>query len=788
MNYRRKDKNVRRIDRAGTSINVTPIVENEGKRGNVPVYIQRSEKGVEIRKECYQNFDFFFGSFCHEIRALKTTIAEKDRLFQLCGKLIQQNNELVSSLIQEKVHFDCSNILEDCNKYVSQKIQQFATNKKRMALTKQNQLYVEPETKVIGLKWKTMTNPNEEIPDHRLVQATFQYVSIKKKIKALFSDTTFSSKYFDYNQRQKHKCKEGVFNDFCCGSLYQKSDFFRNNPNVIQIELSSDDFEVCSPLKSKATIHKMCSVYFRIRNMPLDYNSKLDSIHLVALCPSAYLKADDRSFQDIAEHVVNELKELETIGVEVSSGNYIKAALVNTSHDNLGGNSILGYVECFVATNSCRLCECTREEIQKTFIEIPSKMRQKSDYNELIHQLENQDGSNVRGIKMFCVLNNLKFYHMMENRSVDLMHDMNEGKFSYQLISFVSFAIFYSNFGLHSIPGVIPFFIEFFFSTIMQKKIASMDNIVQMVRDYNYGHLDKRNKPSLVKTGRKNVGQNASQSYCLMKYLPFIFWKFKDELAREWATMCQLLQIMTITYSIEMDDDDVKRLEELIEGHLYRLAMVHLVTLFFKHHLLTHYPNCIRTSGPVKHGWMMRYEAKNKNFTDHAHNLNNFINIAKSLAHRNQELSCKRMTFEPIINPSKKNKPFLQCKDFEKYRHHLVGLDLEKVLILNFLYYNSIEYRNGLMLSCKDKMFEIIFVLSIDSDYFVLCEEYSVKEFDFERNSIQIEKKVESPISSIFKISSSNSFLTYDKIYSEGNYFIIAETLDIYNIGTKNSS
>lgn len=164
--------------------------------------------------------------------------------------------------------------------------------------------------------------------------------------------------------------------------------------------------------------------------MPLDHNSKLDSIHLIALCLSAYLKADDRSFQDVAEHIVNELKELETTGIEISPGNYLKAALINTSHDNLGGNSILGFVECFVATYSCRLCECTREEIQGAFVEDSTKMRQKSDYDELIHQLEDRQCTNIKGIKAYCVLNKLEFYHMMENRSVDLMHDVNEGTIS----------------------------------------------------------------------------------------------------------------------------------------------------------------------------------------------------------------------------------------------------------------------------------------------------------------------------------------------------------------------
>lgn len=90
---------------------------------------------------------------------------------------------------------------------------------------------------------------------------------------------------------------------------------------------------------------------------------------------------------------------------------------------------MLGFVECFVATHSCCNCECSKDELQTTFVEDPNKMRRKEDYPQLIQQLKEEQLANVKGIKKFCVLNNLESFHMMENRSVDLMHDLNEGNF-----------------------------------------------------------------------------------------------------------------------------------------------------------------------------------------------------------------------------------------------------------------------------------------------------------------------------------------------------------------------
>lgn len=48
----------------------------------------------------------------------------------------------------------------------------------------------------------------------------------------------------------------------------------------------------------------------------------------------------------------------------------------------------------------------------------------------MIRELEDEsDGVNIKGIKAYSVLNDLKYFHMFDNRAVDLMHDMNEGQY-----------------------------------------------------------------------------------------------------------------------------------------------------------------------------------------------------------------------------------------------------------------------------------------------------------------------------------------------------------------------
>lgn len=422
LNFRKKDKDVIRIHRDENEFHIATVSQINVDRPNVSLNIEANGETIRIRKKCYEVFDDFFDELVHEIQSIGITNQERDKVYNLMEQLVIQHKNLLLS--------DNSNVNDDSTSYVCEQIQKFKTHKLRLSQMRKSKFFVEPETKNIGLKWKTTTVPDQEIPDHTLVAATYQYIPVLKTLQSLFADPKFREEYETYNKSGKHKCQDGVYEDFCCGSLFKKSEFFKNNPNAIQIELSTDDFEVCSPLKSKAVKHKVCGVYFRIRNLPPYLNSKLPFVYLGALCPAAYLKRDGRTFQDIAQLFVQELSILETIGIEISPGNFLKGTLINTAFDNLGGNGILGFVECFVANYPCRICECARDEFQGLFVEDVGKLRKKEEYIDLIRELEDEsDGVNIKGIKAYSVLNDLKYFHMFDNRAVDLMHDMNEGQY-----------------------------------------------------------------------------------------------------------------------------------------------------------------------------------------------------------------------------------------------------------------------------------------------------------------------------------------------------------------------
>lgn len=110
------------------------------------------------------------------------------------------------------------------------------------------------------------------------------FVPIIDTIRSLFLRDDFSRAFQNGGSRNSHKCTNGEYSEYCCGSAFKKSEIFQAHPESLQILIATDDFEVCNPLSSKASLHKICAIYFVIRNMPrLSY---LSNIYLICLCNS----------------------------------------------------------------------------------------------------------------------------------------------------------------------------------------------------------------------------------------------------------------------------------------------------------------------------------------------------------------------------------------------------------------------------------------------------------------------------------------------------------------------
>lgn len=165
---------------------------------------------------------------------------------------------------------------------------------------------------------------------------------------------------------------------------------------------------------------------------------------------------------------------------------------MNATFDNLGGNASLGFVESFSARFSCRICVMSKEESQQMTKEDRSKFRTRESYAESLAVVADSvsvDFKESKGVKYACGLNALKYFHIIDNYNVDVMHDLYE--------------------------GAVPFLLQQIIQYCVKAKVFTFDQIASYVENFDYGKLNRHNIPSTL-LDKKTIGQNSSQVRCLM--------------------------------------------------------------------------------------------------------------------------------------------------------------------------------------------------------------------------------------------------------------------------------
>lgn len=683
-------------------------------------------------------FDSFLKKITHQINSFQLTHKTTDDIFNVISELVKKHTELCVNLLRKQNNCQVESILE-LGKHACAEFEKYNSAYKRLKQYKSDPLYVEPQEMGWGMKWDYKYDANAESQQHFLSQTTFMYVPIIKSLKSLFSNEQFKELYFS----NPHKCTEGIYEKFCCGSVFKNSRFYQENPNAIRLKLSIDDFVVVNGMKSKAKKHKLCGMYMQIENLPQEAQSKLSNMCLVALFNTANMKDDFVGLDDVLDVIVRDISILETNGILVDGEN-LKGTLAECCFDNLGGNELFGLVKCFSVDYFCRHCICTKEEHRRSVREDPNLLRTKDQYDECIELLKS-GSSNTFGIKSICKLNNLKHFHTMINKTVDLMHDGNEG------------AII---FALHRL-----------FQFCLENKLLTKSKLEILVRDHNYGFLNRRNIPSELDVSRHNLGQNATQLYCLYQHIPFILADLREDLKEIWPTFNSLHKAMTIMYSSKVKESDVVELENHIETHLTCIRENFEEETPPKDHIITHYPSTFRSMGPVKNMWTMRFEAKHRVFTSLADKTNNFVNIAKTLSYRHQEAMVNQdFSYFDSLEMSKKEKRFIDLPDYETIP---VGeMDIGRISVLDFFSLNAFEYRDGLFVINNSEICMIKSIMKYESKFFLALMQYKILGYDDFFNGLEIAPEINEIYLVAFDELKNKT--VYEKaIHKEKNYIIV---------------
>jgi hypothetical protein len=147
-----------------------------------------------------------------------------------------------------------------------------------------------------------------------------------------------------------------------------------------------------------------------------------------------------------------------------------------------------------------------------------------------------------KGVKRATAFSVLEHFDLFDNCYVNVMHDLLE--------------------------GIVPHFIIHFAEEMINKKILTSERFAALIRDYNYGFLERKYRPHQLTIGPHGLGLNAMQTLHLIKNLPFIFIEFRAKTLKVWTALESLLQILQITFSSNIIDRDINNLEQRINSFL----------------------------------------------------------------------------------------------------------------------------------------------------------------------------------------------------------------------------
>ena len=421
-----------------------------------------------------------------------------------------------------------------------------------------------------------------------------------------------------------------ILSDFCNGSFFRNHELFGNDDIALKILLYFDDVNLCNPLTNK--VHKITLLYYQLANIPIEYRSKLNSIHLLGVCKTEYIKnyGINRVFEPL-------VKELNLLGTErgfpfrVFGGEiFLRGAVLALLADTPASNLAAGFKESVAgARRKCRHCMATYETMQECFTEEEFTLRCKQDHEEQLQRLEKAPSkflreyySKIFGINERSHLQDAPFFDVCEQFPQDIMHVFLEGILAYE----------------------IKYLLRHY---INEEGILTLSDLNKEIQTFSYGYSHIKDKPCVIKTtdldrqSPSNLGQGAASMWLLAQVLPIILGKFAPTDSQRWECFSSLLEIMGIAFSAHISLETVVYLKNAIKNHLQLFRTVYPdAPIIPKQHFLVHLPSQMLKFGPLIRSWCMRFEGKHAYFKELSKKIKNFKNIPWSLANKNQMVVC----------------------------------------------------------------------------------------------------------------------------------------------------
>ena len=314
--------------------------------------------------------------------------------------------------------------------------------------------------------------------------AVFHYVPILQTIKALFTDASVQKQYCS------PEASNADYYDLRDGFVFKNNSLFQiYGCKALQIILYADEFEVCNPLGQGKRKHKILAVYFTIGNLHVFSRSKVDGLQLVLLCKQCLVKTS--TIKAVFEPLIQELKVLETTGIDLGLGINTFGSVICVTGDNLGSHWLGGFSTNFSSgEHFYRVCSIKRLKFLENAL-AENTLRTPDMYDADAIVAENS-GNIKTGVKFSSPLNNLRYFHVCQpGLPPCLAHDVFEGVIAYDLVILIKHYI--------------------------SKKWLSLEYLNHQIENFPYSAEEKLSKPCLIKKISNKLSGNACQNWCMLR-------------------------------------------------------------------------------------------------------------------------------------------------------------------------------------------------------------------------------------------------------------------------------
>lgn len=494
-----------------------------------------------------------------------------------------------------------------------------------------------------------------------------------------------------------------------------------NDPTVLILPLLVyfDDFEILNALGSHSGMQKVGAVYLKLLTLPNHLNSKLLFIFLALL----FFTEDRKEFgnEKIFTPLIESLNNLQKEGIPIDYNSYkiVKLIPLIVIGDNLGVNSVLGFAESFKNNYYCRFCNCHSDDMKYQLVESSKHLRNVSNY-ENDHFFE-------YGIKEISVWNKIDNFHLYENYSVDLMHDLLEGVCHYDLLC------------------ILKIFVN-------DKNYFSLEILNQRILQFNFAPLHI--KPPLFNLDCLKYNKlklTASEMHTMIKFFPLLIGDLIPE-SLEWELFLTLREIITITYRKKHHIDSPKFLQYLIAYHnsLYiKISGSHLKPKF---HFMVHYSSILKKIGPLFSINSIRFEAQHQTHKKTIYLSNNSVNSLKSINIKNQlKIANYIMNYNALTST-------IKCGPIKKLKNSaIIEFQLENI--------NETIFETNWLIFCE----------SFLKPEMVICTNFLESELIFSiiKHIIQFNEKFYLCLKEVNTLFYNTHFASYEIEDNEDIYFVV---------------